>query len=77
MFKFLARFFLKRLSLEDITETTIQATSRADSLKLAEALIAEIQGSLDYSINNENAVKILESIVRSQGNKITDFILKD
>jgi len=64
MYKWICKFALKR-------------TSREFQLTLAKDITEEIQASSDYRINNVMAEKMLEAIVKSSGNKITDFILRD
>lgn len=64
MYEWLCKYFLKK-------------TVRDFQITLAKDILEEIQNSADYNISNKNAEKIIESIVKSSGNKITDFILKD
>ena len=64
MVNWLCRFFLKRVS-------------RAEQVLIAKGIVEEIQMSKDYAINDVVAEKIIEAVVKSSGNKITDFIVAD
>lgn len=50
-----------------------------DKLKvdIAKELLEEIQAGSTYSIKNVVAEKIMEAVVKSSGNKIVDFVLRD
>jgi len=64
MYEWLCKFALKR-------------TSRQFQILLAKYIVEDIQGCTDYSIGNTVAEKIIEAVVKSSGNKVTAFVLKD
>ena len=64
MYEWLCKFALKR-------------TGRQFQILLAKDIVEDIQGCTDYSIGNAVAEKIIEAVVKSSGNKVTAFVLKD
>lgn len=48
-----------------------------NKVELAEVMLKDVQESEDYSIKSAKAEVILETVIKSNGNKITDFILRD
>lgn len=46
-------------------------------VELAKKLLIDVLESADDSIKNAEASSIIETVVRSQGNKVVDFIIKD
>lgn len=55
----------------------ISFTSSQTKLDIAYLLLKEIQESKQDTIPSKYAEKIITIIIKSKGNKITDFILKD
>ena len=55
----------------------LKKASRRFQVETARRLLEEIQDSTDYSITDDQAEKILEAVVKSIGNKVVDFVLKD
>lgn len=46
-------------------------------LQLADMLIDEVVKSTDYSINNTIAERIVVNVIKSTGNRVSSFIVKD
>lgn len=57
-----ARYFTSKLTLEV-------------KMLLARDLLHEVLDSEGYSIGNNNAVDIIETVVKSSGNSIVDFVV--
>ena len=51
--------------------------SNADKLVLADILLTDVLKSKDATITNEYAERIITTVIKSQGNKIQEFIVKD
>jgi len=58
----IARYFIRKLSL------SIKMT-------IARELLHEVLGSKGYSISDNAAVDIIETVVKSSGNRVVDFIV--
>jgi len=63
MFEKLARYFISKLP----TST---------KLIVSQDLLHEVLDSDDYSISDNVALDMIETIVKSSGNKVIDFIIK-
>jgi len=46
-------------------------------VELANDLLLDVLNSKGYSISNIYAQSIIETVIKSSGNKVTDFIIKD
>lgn len=46
-------------------------------LYIADKLLGDVLGSKVYAITPEYAEKIITKVIKSGGNKVTDFIVKD
>lgn len=51
--------------------------SDQDKLKVADLTLSEVLASKYYNITPEYAEKIITTVIKSNGNKITDFIVRD
>ena len=63
MFEKLARYFMSKLPM-------------STKLSISQDLLHEVLDSEDYSISDGIAVDMIETIVKSSGNKVIDFIIK-
>lgn len=62
---------------EKLCRYFLEKASRDVQIAIARDVLEDIQKSTDYSINNAVSEKIIEAVIKSSGNKITAFILKD
>lgn len=55
----------------------VDKLSDFNKVELAEDLLKDIQTGATYSISDTRAKEIIETVVKSSGNKVVDYILKD
>ena len=55
----------------------LKKITRQEQIIVAYDILVDILVSKDYRINNVMAEKIIETVIKSKGNKVIEFILKD
>jgi Ca2+-binding EF-hand superfamily protein len=55
----------------------IRRRKRQEQIVIAYDILVDILKSKDYHISNPMAEKIIETVIKSNGNKVIEFILKD
>jgi len=62
--------------LEKICRYFLSKLAHSVKIAIARDILDDIQKCEDYAIDNIHAEKIIESVIKSTGNVITDFIVK-
>jgi len=62
---------------ESLVNYFIKKTTPQFKVSLARMLLKQIQAGKNYSITDTVAKDIIETVVKSTGNKVIDYIIKD
>lgn len=62
---------------EWLLEKLIQRTPNCKKMEIVKKLLKNVLDSEDCAISNEDALILIENIVKSKGNKVVDFIIKE
>ena len=62
---------------EKLVLFALKRTKPAFRVDVAKNILEDIQIGSEYRINNQAAKSIIEAVVKSVGNKIVDYIIKD
>lgn len=66
-----------RVNMRRIILWLLKFVDAGTKLEIADMLLTDVLGSKTHTINNEYAEHIITTVIKSQGNKIQEFIVKD
>ncbi len=63
--------------MERICRYLLSRLSKRVQVSIAEEILVGVLASTDDSITDGQAQRIIETVVKSSGNKVVDFLIKD